>query len=230
MAESRRAETENLICAAQEQVIRTKAIKNGNYHKDVSPLCKLCKEEVESVTHIVSLSSVLAGNQYIKRHDKLGKKLLWLLCKKLEIECEDEWFSHQLESVLENDKCKILWDFLIQTDKEIQHRRPDILVIEEEKRECKIVDIPVPGDQNIKVKELEKVTKYQELRLQVQKLWGVKVTFILIVADALGTVCEEVENHLKTIGIPIVISYLQKAVLLGTAFILRRVLGISDSG
>ena len=230
VAESRRAETENLICAAQEQVLRTKAIKNGNYHKDVSPLCKLCKEEVESVTHIVSLSSVLAGNQYIKRHDKLGKKLLWLLCKKLEIECEDEWFSHQLESVLENDKCKILWDFLIQTDKEIQHRRPDILVIEEEKRECKIVDIPVPGDQNIKVKELEKVTKYQELRLQVQKLWGVKVTFILIVADALGTVCEEVENNLKTIGIPIVISYLQKAVLLGTAFILRRVLGISDSG
>ena len=61
-------------------------------------------------------------------------------------------------------------------------------------------------------------------------MWGVKVTFILIVADALGTVCEEVENHLKTIGIPIVISYLQKAVLLGTAFILRRVLGISDSG
>ena len=77
--------------------------------------------------------------------------------------------------------------------------------------------------------ELEKVTNYQELRLQVQKLWGVKVTFILIVADALGTVCEEAENHLKTIGIPIVISYLQKTVLLGTAFILRRVLGISDS-
>ena len=36
-----------------------------------------------------------------------------------------------------------------------------------------------------------------------------------------GTVREELENHLKTTRIPIVISCLQKAALLSTAFILR---------
>ena len=192
--------------------------------------CRLCKEKVESVTHIVSLCSVLAGNQYRNRHSKLGKKVHWLLCKKFEIECEDKWFSHQPEPVLENDKCKILWDFAIQTDKEIEHRRPDIVVIDKEKRECKIIDIAVPGDQNIKVKELEKISKYQDLRLQVQKLRDIKATVILIVVGAFGTVSEELENHLKSIGIPIVISCLQKAALQGTAFILRRVLEISESG
>ena len=57
-----------------------------------------------------------------------------------------------------NEKCKIFWDFGIQTDKEIEHRRLDILVIDKEKRECKIIDIAVPRDQNIKLKELEKIT------------------------------------------------------------------------
>ena len=85
--------------------------------------------------------------------------------------------------------------------KEIEHRRLDIVVIDKEKRECKIIDLAVPGDQNIKVKELEEITKYQELRLQVQKLGDVKATVIPIVVGALGTTSEKVGNHLKTIVI-----------------------------
>ena len=132
--------------------------------------------------------------------------------------------------MLENEKCKILCDFAIQTDEEIEHRRPDIVVIDKEKREFKIIDIAVLGDQNIKVKELEKITKYQDLRLQGQKMWDVKSTVTPIVVGAFGTVSEELENHLKTIGISIVISCLQKALLLGTALILRKELDISESG
>ena len=80
------------------------------------------------------------------------------------------------------------------------------------------------------MKELEKITKYQDLRLQVQKFWDVKATVIPIVVGALGTISEELENHLKTIGIPIVISCLQKAALLGTTFILKMVLDILEIG
>ena len=144
--------------------IQNKCNKNSTDHQGVSSLCWFCKVKVENVTYMVSPCSVLAGNQYKKRHDKLGKKVHWLLlCSKFEIECENKWFSHQPESVLENDICKILWDFAIQTDKEIEHRKPDIVVIDKEKRECKIINIAVPGDQTIKVKELEKITKYQDL-------------------------------------------------------------------
>ena len=60
---------------------------------------------------------------------------------------------------MENDKCKILWDIAIQKDKEIEHQKPDIVVIDKQKRECKIIDIAVLGDRNIKVKELVKITK-----------------------------------------------------------------------
>ena len=62
-------------------------------------------------------------------------------------------------------------------------------------------------------------------------MWDLKATVIPIVVGALGKVSEELENHLQTIGIPIVVSCLQKEQLLGTAFILRRVLDIiSESG
>ena len=80
------------------------------------------------------------------------------------IEFEDKWFSHQPDPVLENDKCNIVWDFAIQTDKDIEHQRPDTVFTDKQNRECKIIAIAVPGGQNMKVKELEKITKYQDLR------------------------------------------------------------------
>ena len=58
----------------------------------------------------------------------------------------------------------------------------------------------------------------------MKKLWDVKATVIPITVGASETVSEELENQLETIGVPTVIICLQKAVLLETAFILKRVL------
>ena len=113
-------EIESLICTAQEQALRANAIKSGIDYQGASPLCRLCKEKTESFTHIVSFCSALAGNQYRNRHGKLDP-VHWIMSTKFEIECEDKWFSHQPGPVMENDKCKILWDFEIQTDEEIEH-------------------------------------------------------------------------------------------------------------
>ena len=68
------------------------------------------------------------------------------------------------------------------------------------------------------------------MRLQVQKFWDVKATVIPIVVGALGIVSKELENDLKTIGIPIAIYCLQKASLLGTAFILAGSLAFQRVG
>ena len=68
-------ETESLICAAQEQAIIATSVKSGIERQSILPLFRLCKGKVESLTHIVSSCSVLAGNQYKKKHGKLGKKV-----------------------------------------------------------------------------------------------------------------------------------------------------------
>ena len=42
----------------------------------------------------------------------------------------EKWYEHQPEGVVENEKCKILWDMTIQCDHVIEARRPDIVVVE----------------------------------------------------------------------------------------------------
>ena len=45
---------------------------------------------------------------------------------------------------------------MIQTDRVIEHRRPDIVVAEKIGGKCFIIDIAVPGDHNVQLKELER--------------------------------------------------------------------------
>ena len=151
-------ETESLLCAAQEQAIRTNSVKYSIDKTSGTPRFRLCKENVESVTLIISPWPNLAKKQYRKRHDKVAKKIYWLLCKKFQLECNDKWYEHVTDSVLENEGCKILWDFPIQTGKVIEHRRPDIVCIEKIAKSCLIIGIAILGDQNIIVKEQERST------------------------------------------------------------------------
>ena len=47
---------------------------------------------------------------------------------------------------MENDKCKILWDFTVQTNHEIYGRRPDVIVVQKDKNLCQITDFACPFD------------------------------------------------------------------------------------
>ena len=62
---------------------------------------------------------------------------------------------HNLESVLEKETHKLLWDFEIQTDHLISARRPDKVIVNK-KGTCRIVDLVVPANHKVKLKESEK--------------------------------------------------------------------------
>ena len=192
MVEERRAEkVESQPCPAQEQAIRTNSVKYSIDKTSETAHCKLCNENVESVTHIISACPNLAKNQYRKKHDKVH----WLLSTKFHQECNDKWYEHVPDSVLENEGCKILWDFPIQSDAVIKHRPSHIACIDKIVKSCLIIDIAVPGDQNIIVKEQEKIDKYQDLRIEFGKLWKFKAGVIPgesrnLVVGALGTISQ----------------------------------------
>ena len=61
--------------------------------------------------------------------------------------------------MLESENIKILWDFTVQCGRKIEARRPDIVFIDEKEREVMIIDVPIPGDDRVKDKELEKLEK-----------------------------------------------------------------------
>ena len=139
-------ETESMITAAQEQAPRTN-YRRAKIEKDgTSPLCRMYKQADETVSHIVSECGKMAQSEYKGRHDKVATAVHWGLTKKHGLEHSEQWYQQRAEKVSENDKVKLFWDFNVFTDRVIEARRPDIMVLNKETKECLIVDTAVPGD------------------------------------------------------------------------------------
>ena len=113
-------ETEGLIRAAQTQSLRTNAIKTNIDKTQQDSKCRMCKKKEETVSHIANECPKLAQREYKRRHDCVAKALHWDLCRLHDIGCYNEWYEHQPDEVLETSDVKILWDFNIPTDNEIQ--------------------------------------------------------------------------------------------------------------
>ena len=124
----------------------------------------MCGQVDETVNHIISECSKLAQKEYKRRHDWVGKRIHWEVCRKNGIEVKPKWYEHQSEAVQENERCKILWDFIIQTDHVIEARRPYMIVIDKETKFAKIIDFAIPYDSRVSSKEVEKIEKYQDPR------------------------------------------------------------------
>ena len=74
-------------------------------------------------------------------------------------------------------------------------------------------------------KEVEKIEKYQDLKREIGKLWGIRQQEVVpVVVGALGAVSKRLDTWLDKLGITIRTGLLQKTALLGTARILRKVL------
>ena len=220
-----KVETEALLCAAQEQALRTNYIKH-NIHKSIdSPLCRMCGKCGESVQHIASGCEKLTQKEYKRRYDNVAKKIHWDLCKRHEIEHQDKWYDHIPDSVVENDSVKLLWDINIQCDNVIEARRPDIVVIDKKEKVCINVDIAVPADRRVEEKEQEKVEKYQDLKREIGRMWGIrKVQVVPVVIGVLWSVPKGFDKWIENLDIPCNIVDMQKTALLGTARIPRKVL------
>ena len=124
-----KAQTEALICAAQEQALRTYYVKHHIDRTVVSPLCRICGEKEESVCHIVSECKTLTQKEYKRRHDIVTSIIHWKLCELHQLEGKVKWYSHVPEGVVENDEVKLLWDMAIQLDN-VKARRPEIIVVD----------------------------------------------------------------------------------------------------
>ncbi|XP_068707858.1 uncharacterized protein [Montipora foliosa] len=184
----------------------------------------MCGSHDETVQHILYSCPKLAQTEYKKRHDVVGRVVHWELCKEYGLECSDKWYEHSLKSIEKNEEVKLLWDF--QTDREIHHRRPDIVNQKKKAKETIIVDIAVPGDSNVLQKETEKYEKYQDLAREIKRIWKSRTKKMPVVVGALVSVSEKLTGHLEQLGIKDRTRTMQKSALLGSANILRKVLEV----
>ena len=88
-----------------------------------------------------------------------------------------------------------------------------------------MVDIASPWDHRVYKKEGEKIEKYHNLKREIGSLWQTRhLEGVPVVVGALGVVSNRLDAWLEKLGVTIRMGLLQKAALLGTARILRKLL------
>ena len=149
----------------------------------------------------------------------------WKLCGKYNLKKSEKWYEHSPEIVAENEEVKILWDVMVQSDREIRARKPDIAVVNKNERSCVIIDIALPEDIKVSKKEREKIERYQELKREIKRMWNIRsIKVIPVVVRTAGSTSQKLKSCREELEVVISTALLQKTALLGTACILKKVL------
>jgi hypothetical protein len=61
---------------------------------------------------------------------------------------------------------------------------------------CIEIDVAVPGDRNVIKKEAEKILKYKDLIIEIQRKWNVKarVSLVPVIRGATGTISKSLRQ------------------------------------
>jgi hypothetical protein len=87
-----------------------------------------------------------------------------------------------------------------------------------------IIIIAIPGDRNVIQKEGEKILKYKDLTIEIQRMCNAETRVIPVIIGATGTISKSFRKYVSTIPGNHDVRELQKTAILGTAHILRKVL------
>jgi len=136
------------------------------------------------------------------------------------------WYEHVPKSVekSQGSKVNILWNQQVQTDRTIPNNKPDIIIHDNEKGTCMLIDVAISGDGNVIKKETEKMLKYKDLTIEIQHMWNVKTKMIPVIIGVTGTTSKSFRKYMSNIQGIHDVKELQKTAILGTAHILRKVL------
>jgi hypothetical protein len=110
-----------------------------------------------------------------KGHARVSAQLHFY--KETGVQVDKEHWSELVPKSVETSrggKVTILWNQQVQTDRIIRNNKPDIVIRDNEKGTCMLIDVAIPGDRNVIQKEAENILKYKELTIEIQRMWNVK--------------------------------------------------------
>jgi len=87
-----------------------------------------------------------------------------------------------------------------------------------------LIDVAISADRNVIKKEAEKILKYKDLTIGIQRLWNVKTKVIPVIIGATGTISKSIRKYVSNISGNHEVKELKQTAILGTAQILRKVL------
>jgi len=200
--EGLKAETESEIVAAQDQALQTKYYATKILNTETDSKCRLFQQFDETIDHIISACPILAKEQYIKRHDRVSAQLHFNICKETGVQLDKKhWYEHEPKSVgtSQGGKVTILWNQQLQTDKTIPNNKPDIIIRDNGKGPRMLIDVAISGDRSVIKNEAEKILKYKDLTLEIQRKWNVKTEVIPVIIGATGTISKSFRKYVSNI-------------------------------
>ena len=119
----------------------------------------------------------------------------------------------------------ILWNQQVQTDRTIPNHKPDIIIRDNEKGTCMLIEVAISGDRNLIKKGAKKILKHKDLTIEIQCMWNVKTKVTPpVIIGATGTISKSFRKYMSNTPGNHEVKELQKTAILGTAHILRKVL------
>ena len=94
-------------------------------------------------------------------------------------------------------------------------------------KKCFVIDVAFPLDTRYMAKKKEKIDKYQDLKGEITKIWKcAEVAVVPVIIGVLGKLPKVLRTWLNVIDMGENPGLLQRACILGSARILRKVLGM----
>jgi len=187
-------------------------------------VCKKCDETVE---HIISACPVLAKEQYTQEHDRVCAQLHFNVCKEIGIKLENRHKYDPVPKSVETShegKVTILWNQQVRTVRTIPNNKLYIIIRNNKQGTCMLIDAAIPGDGNVIKKGAEKILKYEDRIIKIQRMWNVTAKVIPVIIGATGAISKSLGQYLSNRPVKHEMRDYKKAAILGTAHILREVL------
>nr|CAH7741340.1 unnamed protein product [Callosobruchus chinensis] len=225
-----KSETEGFIMACQDGVFNTLVYRSRVMGVNVPDArCRACRQAPETLMHLLSACRTYAGTAYVHRHNAALRVLYYHLRHSYGI---DEtpvlpYAPGDIESVVENERCRIYWNYSFPTLELVQANKPDIVLLDHQQKTMFVIEFSAPAEVNIVSKEEEKRTKYQALLGQLRRLWpDYAVSLLVMVIGSLGGMRNTLLSALRVIPVcraaaHILAARMQKAVILGSLRLLR---------
>ena len=90
-----------------------------------------------------------------------------------------------------------MWNQQVQTDRTVPNNKPDIIIRDDEKGTSMLIDVAISGDRNVIKKEAEKILKYKDLTIEIQRMWNVKANVIPVIIGATGTISKSLKKYVS---------------------------------
>jgi len=139
---------------------------------------------------------------------------------------QKHWYEHVPKSVetSKGGNVTILWNQQVQTHRTIPNNKADIIIRDNEAGTHMLIDVVISGDRNVIEKEAEKILKYKDLTIEIQRMWKLKTRVIPVIIVATGTISKSFKKYVSYIPGNHEVKELQKTGILDAAQTLRKFL------